>query len=120
MCLTDDMLKEAGVGNGMHRMMLLNRRNELLQATPPDSPRIPAVPSSLGPNLGSGAVVRASWGVYACTPCSTAGNSDWGQSCRFKGPPHGCRPPIRACLRPPSTTQTSGTYKCWCCGALNS
>ena len=60
MCLTDDMLKEAGVNNGMHRMMLLNRRNELLLATPPGSPRIQASPSlaQARTSLGSGLVVR--------------------------------------------------------------
>ena len=66
MCLTDDMLKEAGITNGMHRMMLLNRRNELLQATPPGSPPIPALrtsgsaaPSRLASPPGSGLWVRA-------------------------------------------------------------
>lgn len=61
MCLTDDMLKEAGITNGMHRMMLLNRRNELLQFTPPGSPSIPAnrmstsaAPSCLPSPPGSG------------------------------------------------------------------
>ena len=65
MCLTDDMLKEAGIVNGMHRMMLLNRRNELLQTpAPPGSPSIPARRSSgsmmarLPSTQGSGNWVR--------------------------------------------------------------
>ena len=75
MCLTDDMLKEAGIDNGMHRMMLLNRRNELMQATPPGSPRIQAAPSLLGPKNSSGSDLLVCLGLQQCLLCISCGTT---------------------------------------------
>ena len=44
MCLTDDMLKEAGITNGMHRMMLLNPQERA--AADPCTARVTANTSS--------------------------------------------------------------------------